>query len=628
MSDNVHQMNRILTLSAQFIVALSFMNPASAEYSPYVDRDYPTNIYWGDTHAHTNISTDAVFTSDQDEAYRFARGEEVISISGQPVRLQVPLDFLVLAEHGKNMGTQWARNMSTSDPVFRRSPIGKLWAAVQEELLDTPGVNAERVLNGRHWPRTPADLAITRPDFRRLIWEYVTMNADRHNQPGKFTTLIGYEYTPFTPAIHRVVIFRDDAATVNRVLPLTAFESERPEDLWTFLADYEQTTGGAALAIPHNSNLTGGAMFNILDSDGKPFTRDYALSRSRWEPLSEATQIKGDSETHAVVSPDDEFADFETWNGWSGRQNGGVDSRGRNLKARPDSLVQYEYLRPALKLGLQQQALTGANPFKFGMIGSTDNHMVLPGSVDENNFWGYTPSPSRVSGPFSTVNWEMNAAGLAAVWARENTREAIFDAMKRREVYASTGPRITLRFFGGWDFETEDALRPDLAEVGYTGGVPMGADLSRGPIGKSPRFLISAAKDPNGAHLDRVQVVKGWLDAGGVVHEKIFNVALSDERTVAANGHVEPVGNTVDVRNASYTNSIGDPELLTVWEDPEFDHNELAFYYLRVLEIPTPRWTAYDAKFYVAKLYSLESMPEVPVITQERAYSSPIWYTP
>jgi len=621
-------MDRIMFLNMVLGWLVSVAAFAADQYSPYVERTFPTDVYWGDTHVHTNISTDSVFTSSQADAYRFAQGEEVISISGQPVKLREPLDFIVIAEHGKNMGTQWARNMSNDDPSFQRSPIGRLWSMVQKELLDMPGADAERILYGGHWPRSPKDLPINNPDFRQSIWEYVTANADRHNKPGKFTALIGYEYTPFTPAIHRVVIFRDDAHRANQMLPLTAFESERPEDLWAFLQAYEESTGGSALAIPHNSNLTSGAMFNVIDSNGDPFTHRYASTRSRWEPLMEASQIKGDSETHPVISPDDEFADYETWNGWSGRQNGGVDSRGRTLKFRPDSLVKYEYARSALKLGLEQQSRTGANPFKFGMIASTDNHMALPGSSDENNFWGYTPTPVRVSGPFSTVNWEMNAAGLAAVWAKENTREAIFDAMKRREVYASTGPRMTVRFFGGWDYQADDALRPDLADIGYAKGVPMGADLAHGPEGKSPRFLISAMKDPRGANLDRVQVIKGWLDADNKLHEKIFNVALSDDREVGADGSVEPVGNTVDIRNATYTNSIGDPELIVVWQDPEFNATEAAFYYLRVLEIPTPRWPTYDAKFYVAKLYSLASMPEVPVTTQERAYSSPIWYSP
>jgi hypothetical protein len=327
------------------------------------------------------------------------------------------------------------------------------------------------------------------------------------------------------------------------------------------------------------------------------------------------------------LSPDDEFADYETWNGWAGRENGGVMWTGNRVGMRPDRNIKHQYARSALKLGLQQQAETGANPFKFGMIGSTDSHTGLT-AVDENNFWGKTmsaePSQRRVQNPWAINNWEMSAAGYAAVWAEANTREALFSAMRRKEVYSSTGPRMTLRFFGGWDYATDDAMRPDLAGVGYAKGVPMGGDLTHGPEGKSPSFLIRAVKDPDGANLDRVQVIKGWRDEKGELHEKVYNVALSDGRKEGRSGRVKPVGNTVDVKDASYTNSIGDPELAVVWNDPDFNRDELAFYYVRVLEIPTPRWTAYDAKFY-----GLKDLPEeIPMVTQERAYTSPIWYTP
>jgi len=606
------------------LVLLPVRGLAEESYSPYAGLSYPSDVFWGDTHVHTYLSADAVFKLGPDDAYRFARGEEVTSISGQRVRRSRPLDFMVIADHGKNMGAQLARRMSKTDPAFAETPIGRLWAEVQEELLSLPGVNRERVLNGHLWPRGRKDVPVTHPGFRRSIWEQVTATADHHNVPGRFTAFIGYEYTPWAYQIHRVVIFKDDAEKVSTVLPFSAFDSDRPEDLWDYLKNYQQSTGGDVLAIPHNSNLTFGKMFDVVDSDGQPFTKAYALQRSYWEPLVEATQIKGDSETHPVVSPADGFADFETWNGWQGRQNGGTGWNGKPIWKRPDEKVQYEYARPALKLGLDQQAGTGVNPFKFGMIGSSDIHMALPGAVDENNYWGFTPSPKRVTDYRSTINWEMNAAGYAAVWATANTREALFEAMRRREVYASTGPRIVVRFFGGWEYRPDDALRPDLARIGYSGGVPMGGDLTQAPEGKSPRFLIRAVKDPGGANLDRVQVIKGWRSADGTLHEKIHNAALSDGRKEDVNGRVEPVGNTVDVANASYTNSIGDPELAVVWVDPDFDPEELAFYYLRVLEIPTTRWTAYDAKFY-----GLKDLPEkIPMVTQERAYSSPIWYSP
>ncbi len=619
---------RVDVIAAAAIMAMTYgslSSSAMAEepYSPAVRHDYPDNVYWGDTHVHTNLSADAVFKLGPHEAYRFARGEEVTSNKGQPAKLTRPLDFVVMADHGKNMGAQLARRMTKEDPGFRETAVGKLWAQVHEELLNASGADTERLLNGKLWPRSQEDVPVRHPAFRRSIWEQVTANADRYNVPGRFTAFIGYEYTPFYRQIHRVVIFKDDAEKVNRVLPFTAFDSDRPEDMWDYLAAYEESTGGSVLAIPHNSNLTYGTMFDVRDSDRRPIDRDYATARSHWEPLVEATQIKGDSETHPVVSPEDEFADFETWNGWAGRQNGGVSSRGDALTARPDWLVKYEYVRPALKLGLQQQAITGVNPFKFGMIGSSDAHTGLPGGVDEDNFW-CLPNAGRVTASHAVLNWEMNAAGYAAVWATENTREALFDAMRRKEVYASTGPRMTVRFFGGWDYEPDDAARPDLAGIGYAKGVPMGGDLTHGPAGQSPSFLIRAVKDPSGANLDRVQVIKGWHDAEGKLHERIFNVALSDGRKENRKGKVEPVGNTVDVPDASYSNSIGDPELAVVWNDPDFDGDELAFYYVRVLEIPTPRWPAYDAKFY-----GLKNLPEeIQMVIQERAYTSPIWYTP
>jgi hypothetical protein len=290
-------------------------------------------------------------------------------------------------------------------------------------------------------------------------------------------------------------------------------------------------------------------------------------------------------------------------------------------------MIKYQYVRSALQLGLQQQAKTGANPFKFGLIGSTDSHTALT-AVDEDNFWGKTasaePSAKRMLAPYSVMNWEMNAAGYAAVWAEENTREALFSAMRRKEVYSSTGPRMAVRFFGGWDYVPGDADRPDLADIGYAKGVPMGGDLTQGPPGRSPNFLIRAVKDPDGANLDRVQVIKGWHDEKGNLHENVYNVALSDGRQADATGKVGLVGSTVNVEDASYTNSIGSPELAVVWTDPDFNKDELAFYYIRVLEIPTPRWTAYDAKFY-----GLTDLPEhIQMVTQERAYTSPIWYAP
>lgn len=615
-------------IAALLATVVSITSDAQEEYSPSLKSEYPQNVYWGDTHLHTNLSADAVFKLGPDEAYRFALGEVVTSSSGVNAQITRPLDFLVVADHGNNMGAELTRERIKTDAAFRSTTIAKLWEEAKEDLLDTDGTDTERLLNGPLWQGDKKDVAIRHPGFRQNIWDTVTSNADRYNDPGQFTAFIGYEYTPGLGAIHRVVIFKDDAVKAQEILPFTSWDSFDPEDLWSFMADYEENTGGSILAIPHNGNLTSGPlMFPLITSKNEPLTRDYNLRRSRWEPLVEATQIKGDSETHPTISPDDEFADFETWNGWAGRVNGGVIWTGRNTYMRPDNEIQFQYSRSALKLGLGEQARTGVNPFKFGMIGSSDSHTGLA-AVDENNFFGKTmsaePSSTRVLGKWAINNWEMNAAGYAAVWSKENTRESIFDAMQRKEVYASTGPRMTVRFFGGWDYTSGDAARSDLAEIGYAKGVPMGGDLAHGPKGKSPKFLIRAVKDPIGAHLDRLQVVKGWRDENGELHEQVYNVAVSDDRKINSRGKVSSVGSTVDVENASYRNSIGDPELAVVWKDPDFKSDEAAFYYVRVLEIPTPRWTAYDAK-----LYGLDELPQhITMTTQERAYTSPIWYTP
>jgi hypothetical protein len=362
----------------------------------------------------------------------------------------------------------------------------------------------------------------------------------------------------------------------------------------------------------------------INPATGKPLSKEYAKTRIRWEPLYEVTQIKGDGETHPFLSPNDEFADFGTW-----------DKGNLNLsEPKTDDMLQHEYARTALELGLQLEDELGTNPFKFGMIGSTDSHTALS-TADDDNFFGKhagsEPSPQRMEHPFAKfgdleiLGWETLASGYAGVWARENTREALFDAMQRKEVYGTTGPRMLVRFFGGWDFESSDASTRQPAAVGYQKGVPMGGDLSNAPAGKSPTFLVAALKDPIGANLDRVQIVKGWQDGKGKLHERVYDVAVSDGRDIGSDGRCKtPVGNTVDVANANWTNSIGDTEMITVWKDPDFDRGQRAFYYVRVIEIPTPRWTAYDAKYF-----GLEDVdPEITMITQERAYTSPIWYTP
>jgi len=365
-------------------------------------------------------------------------------------------------------------------------------------------------------------------------------------------------------------------------------------------------------------------MFPLINPvDNKPLTRDYVETRARWEPLYEATQIKGDGEAHPFLSPNDEFADFGTW-----------DKGNLNLsQLKTDDMLQYEYARSALMLGMQLEDELGTNPYKFGMIGSTDSHTALS-TADDDNFFGKhsgsEPSPDRMEhafakfGDLEIMNWETLASGYAGVWARENTREALFDAMQRKEVYGTTGPRMLVRFFGGWDFESSDANTRQPAAAGYRKGVPMGGDLSQAPAGKAPTFLVAALKDPIGGNIDRIQIIKGWQDAKGKLHERVYDIAVSDGREIGADGRCKtPVGNTVDVKNATWSNSIGDTELISVWKDPDFDPGQRAFYYLRVLEIPTPRWTAYDAKYF-----GLDIDDEIPMTTQERAYTSPIWYTP
>jgi hypothetical protein len=461
----------------------------------------------------------------------------------------------------------------------------------------------------------------------RDAWHKYTALADSYNEPGRFTALIGYEWTAIGGYnLHRNVIFRGDASIANRTVPFSQYDSKNPEDLWKALAAFEEETGADVLAIPHNGNLSNGRMFTIETFDGKPLTAEIAALRARMEPLVEVTQIKGDSETHPLLSPNDEFADYETWDK--------ANLNGTELK-KPE-MLQWEYTREALKNGLMLEQELGINPFKFGMVGSTDSHTSLSTAAEENFFGkhsGVEPEPHRwehlvIEAPdpnLSIYGWQQAASGYAAVWATENTREAIFDAMQRKETYATTGSRITVRFFGGWEFEEADAQSRLPAGVGYAKGVPMGGDLRAAPNGKAPNFLVAAMKDPYSGNLDRIQIIKGWLDNTGELHEKVYDVVWSDadKRKPGKNGKLPAVGNTVDVANATWSNSIGDPELITVWSDPEFDPKQRAFYYARVIEIPTPRWTAYEAKRFAIKMSE-----KVPMTTQERAYTSPIWYTP
>jgi hypothetical protein len=472
------------------------------------------------------------------------------------------------------------------------------------------------------WPEE-----LNAPSIVGEAWKQAVASAEAHNQPGSFTAFIGYEYTswPGGSNLHRVVVFRDGADRFGDTVPFSSFHSSDPEDLWAYLDGYERKTGGRVLAIPHNGNLSNGLMFATETLSGEAIDADYAGRRARWEPLAEVTQIKGDGEAHPFLSPDDEFADYETW-----------DAGNFAGVPKTNEMLEHEYARSALKLGIGFYGELGVNPFKFGMIGSTDSHTALA-TADEDNFYGkhsagMEPGAKRMTSPVGkageaiTMGWQQAASGYAAVWAHENTRESIWDAMARREVYATTGPRITLRFFGGWGFEDADAHAGDLARAGYEKGVPMGADLPERDGRNAPSFLIAALRDPSGAHLDRLQVVKGWRSEDGQTHETVYDVAWSEpeRRQVGRNGRLAPVGNTVDRKSATYTNAIGAAELRTVWRDADFDADQPAFYYVRVLEIPTPRWSDYDAA-----VFGVDTPDEVrTLVNQDRAYSSPIWYAP
>ena len=598
-------------------------------YSPYPAQDFPDRVYFGDTHLHTSYSADAGMAGaivGPEEAYRFARGEEITSNTGLPVQLQRPLDFLVIADHAENLGL--APMIANSDPALLANPWGKevhdlvksdrapdafnMWIAAMQELND---------------PFAGQSQEIAKP-----AWQYLTAAAEKYNEPGLFTALIGYEWTsgPDGNNLHRNVIFRDGKNKADQIIPLSYYDTGDPEDLWAWMQAYEDNTGGKMLAIAHNGNLSNGLMFDDVTLTTKlPLDRDYAERRMRWEPIYETTQPKGDGETHPLLSPNDEFANFERWD---------KGSFGPELKT-PDMLPR-EYTRETLKRGLAYEAALGVNPFKFGLIGSTDMHTGLP-TTAENNFFGKvallepTADPirfdeviiGRVPADRKRENQhlarETSASGLAAVWARDNTREALWDAMARKEVYATTGTRLVVRVFGGFDFTAADLDASNFAELGYQGGVPMGGDLTAAPEGKAPGFMIRAMRDVDGANLDRVQVIKGWLDAEGKTQEQVYDVAWSGDRSVGADGKLPPVGNTVDVAQATYTNAIGAPILSAFWQDPDFSADQSAFYYVRVIEIPTPRWTTYDAKVFGVALPT-----DVPSSIQDRAYTSPIWYTP
>lgn len=597
------------------------------EVAPAVSNtSYPEKVFWGDQHLHTAWSGDAGAagtTIGPEDALRFAMGEEVKNNSGQPAKLHRPLDWLVVSDHSDGMGV--IAYIIDGDPELMKVPLLKKWH--DGMTSGNPQLAIETKNDMIHQQSTnnlPKEL--TDEKFSRTVWDKNTTIMDKYNQPGKFTAFIGYEWTSNYGGgnnLHRNIIFRGNGEEARQMIPENTIASADPESLWKWMQAYEDKTGGKVLAIPHNGNLSNGLMFSLNTLAGKPISKEYAEARNKWERLFEVTQYKGTSEAHPSISPSDEFANFEIWD----KGNLGIQ-----ILKKPE-MLKTEYIREALKDGIKLEQQLGVNPFKYGMAGGTDSHTALS-APEEDNFLGkfkvLEPSKDRwdeLSAKHGTVvikGWEYSGSGWTGVWATSNTREALWDAMQRRETYATTGPRITVRLFGGYDFTNEDLNAANMAERGYSKGVPMGGDLPAA-AGKKPTFMIIALKDVIGVNLDRVQVIKGWVDAKGNKHEKIYNVAWgdADTRKADANGKIPPVGNTVNLEKCTTENSIGDAELKTVWTDPDFDASLSAVYYVRVLEIPSPRWTAYDVM-----RFNIKMPKDVPMIIQERAYTSPIWYTP
>ncbi|MFV0278584.1 MAG: DUF3604 domain-containing protein [Parahaliea sp.] len=620
-------------LAAGLLVASSLARAEGGVYSPYADETLPRQLLWGDTHLHTDLSTDAFGYGAKlgpETAYRFASGEVVSTTYGLKVRLRRPLDFLVLADHAEALGMM--QRLVGGDAALMANAKAAEWHRLSKSSAPEDQATFKQLFSDGAKRRDLFNTltSLSTPALQKNIWNDAIAIGEGFNQPGKFTVLLGYEWTSAIKGsnLHRVVVYRDGADEVGQLAPFSQSMSSDPRDLWTFLTGYEEQTGGQVLAIPHNGNLSNGIMFPVeTTAFGAAVDGDYATRRQRWEPLYEITQMKGDGETHPLLSPDDEFADYETW-----------DSGNFFGIPKTEAMLPHEYARSALRHGLEIQRREGVNPYQFGLIGSTDSHTGLS-TAEEDNFFGKhsltEPGPERWQTPlgkskdWEVLGWEAAAAGRAAVWATQNSREAVWDALKRREVYATTGPRIAVRLFAGWQFQAEDAQRPDLAVHGYQAGVPMGAVLKRtsDKRGKAaaPTLLLAASRDPEGANLDRIQVIKGWVDSQGQTHERVYDAVWSDaaKRRPGADGKLPSIGNTVDIATASYRNSIGAAELATVWVDPDFDPEQAAFYYARVLEIPTPRWTAYEAA-----RYGVSMSADVPMVTTERAYTSPVWYQP
>ena len=596
-----------------------------------VDTEYPEQVFWGDTHLHTDNSVDAYGFGnrlDAEQALRFARGEEVTATKGEKAKLSRPLDFLVISDHSDALGVTKAIANAPRVALLGNEFLLRWHDMLNESEEGALQVTSE-LIDGAANGTLPDDLVDPEEQEERTseLWKAHGEIVDEYNEPGKFTAFMGYEYTPMPQGdnLHRVVMFRDGADKATTVLPFSSLNfAGNPESLWEHMAAYEKDSGGKMLAIPHNSNVSNGRMFEMQKFDGSPIDEAYATTRAKYEPVVEVTQIKGDSEAHPFLSPNDEFASYG---------DAGWDKCNLSCtRQMPPESYAGSYTREALKRGLELVKSVGVNPFKFGVIGSTDSHTSLA-TADEDNFFGKhtgneinvkdrAMTPQNLGTREGRFGWHYLSSGYAAAWATSNTREAIFDAFLRREVYATTGPRMTVRFFGSFDFAETDT--ENLVATGYEKGVPMGGDLSGGD-GEAPKFLISAMMDPESASLDRIQVVKGWINADGSTEEKIYNVSWADaeNRSPGADGKLPAIASTVDLTKGTWDNATGAPELVTWWQDPDFDAAQHAFYYVRVLEIPTPTWPVYDAL-----KFNLTLPDDVIKIQQERAYTSPIWYTP
>lgn len=587
-------------------------------YSAPVAND-ERQLLWGDTHLHSNVSADAFTLGSRlgpDQAYRFAMGLPVTNELEQTARLRAPLDFLAVTDHAEYHGV--FPLLQDRDSQLDGWPLGQQMADLlqADKNIELAKLFSDAIQSTDPALRTPQTLV-------KSAWHSSIEAADAAYTPGVFTTLIGYEWTSMVTGdnLHRVVLFRDGSERAKQVVPFSAQDSTDPEALWSALSHYETTTGGRVMAIPHNGNLSNGRMFSPIRNNGEAIDADYASLRRYWEPLYEMTQVKGDSETHPTLSPNDPFADFETWD----------DGNITLTEAKKPEMLPTEYARSALGLGLAHREQLGINPFDFGMIGSSDIHTAMTTTEEDNYFGKFIhdgPAAGRtelkMAGQLQKI-WRMVSSGLAGVWSTQNTREAIFDAMLRKEVYATTGSRIRVRFFAGWDFDEAALQDSQWTQKGYAQGVPMGGQLpaTQNP-NVAPAFMIKAQKDPHAAHLDRIQIIKGWLDVDGNSQEKVYDVAASGSRARdPVTGLFEPVKDTTDLETASYSNSEGSPNLEGVWRDPDFDLAQAAFYYVRVLEIPTPRWTTFDAVRFKEKRANGDSGK-----LQERAYTSAVWYYP